>query len=35
VMISPKDKIDFIRHITEINSKIEVVLKKSKFASAV
>jgi hypothetical protein len=35
VMISPKDKIDFIRHITEINSKIEVVLKKSKFAKAV
>jgi hypothetical protein len=35
VMISPKDKMDFIRHITRINSKIEVILKKGKFVTAV
>ena len=29
VMISPKEKSDFIQHITRINSKIEVILKKT------
>ncbi len=28
VMISPKDKMDFINHLLQINEKIEVVLKK-------
>ena len=30
VMVSPKDKMDFINQLTEINPKIEVVLKKDK-----
>lgn len=30
VMISPKDKIEFINQLTDINSKIEVIFKKDK-----
>jgi hypothetical protein len=30
LMVSPKDKLDFMKHMTEINAGIEVVLKKDK-----
>ena len=33
-MISPKDKMEFINQLTNINSKIEVIFKKDKIPAA-